>query len=249
MAYREEEMTLMLPASVQLLLSGGDRYLAANISAFRSQTSGVFDMSENGYRVLGETQLAASLLNPYHEDNYWTAGANLAWNNQVPMAQTILERASQARTWDEMPLFFHGFNRFYFLRDMQGAAKDAQAAAARSVGGQQLAMLGIASRWVEWDEDATTAISMMQGMLAGTSDRNTRRLINARIDRLKGLMLLKEAARKYKKEQGKGPEKLKDLVAKGYLEKIPPDPFKRGYGLDAKGEPTFIAPGRKVVTN
>lgn len=238
--YRDEEMVLSLPVSVQLLLSGGDRYLAANIGVFRSQTSGVFEASDNNYRVLAETQLAAALLNPYHEDNYWTVGANLSWNNQVPIAQDILMRAANARVWDEMPLFFHGFNRFYFEHNMLGAAQDAQLASLRTKGGQNQGLLSIASRWAEKDADTSAAISLLQGMLKNTADKNTKRLISARVTRLEGLILLRDAVKIFRVKEGRSPDQLEELVDKRYLKELPQDPFRRGYGLDEQGQPVVL---------
>jgi hypothetical protein len=66
-------------------------------------------------------------------------------------------------------------------------------------------------------------------------DPQIQRLLQGRIDRLKILLLLREAAARYQQEQSESISTLEQLVTAGYLEGIPNDPFGYGFHLDSDG--------------
>ena len=119
----DEEMTVVLPRGVQLAMSGGDRYLAANAATIRIMVSSLQKMTPERYKVQARIQSDAAWFNPANEDNYYQAAAFLPWNGQVAASQDILARAVAARPFDIYPAFFNAFNTFYFeKRPLEAAA-------------------------------------------------------------------------------------------------------------------------------
>lgn len=236
----QEEMHFAIPPVVQLIMTGGDKYLAANIGAFRAVTVGVFQLKPETYRVLADTQVVAAQMNPFHEDNYYTAAAILPWNGEYSAGQRVLQLASNARTTDALPSFFHGFNRFYFEQDYLGAAEDLRLAASRSDEVNKRALLSIAAKWTERGVDAEVALQMIKSMAAETQSRDLRRLLEARITRLEGLLALRTAASRYRANYGHSALSIDRLVEVGLLRAIPVDPMGKGYALDADGVPVLV---------
>jgi len=89
------EMQVILPRGIQVALAGGDRFLAANIDTFRTLTADPQNQRADRFVIQALVQEDAAWLNPRHEDNYYLAAANLAWNEQLDAAQRILEAASK----------------------------------------------------------------------------------------------------------------------------------------------------------
>ena len=123
------ELQVALPLFVQVFMSAGDRYLAANLAAIRALVVTTDKMRPEDYRILGKIQEDASWLNPAHEDNYYIATAILPWNGELDAAQTILKRASQARQFDYQPAFYYAFHLLHFKGDAVGASAWLRAAA------------------------------------------------------------------------------------------------------------------------
>jgi len=235
----DQELSVALPAEVQVFLSFGDRYLATNIGAFRVMTGGTNEMQPETYASLAKIQVEAARLNPRHEDNYYTAAAILPWGGQLDPAQQVLQLATQARTNDPLPPFFHGFNRYYFHRDYVGAGQDMLIAAARSEPVNKAALTGVAAKWIERGYDPKQAIAMLDGLSAGSNNPRLKRLLQARSERLRGLMVLQEAVGRFKQAQQRPPSNLGELVHSGTLAALPVDPLGKGYALSPQGEPQF----------
>lgn len=234
-----EEMKLAVPAAFQIIMAGGDKYLAANIAVFRAVTAGTHQFKDETYEILAKVQTSAAALNPRHEDNYYTAAAILAWNNQLDAAQEILTLATETRLNDALPPFFRGFNKYYFDTDYTGAAQDLLVAASRSTQTNQAAFTGIAAKWTERREDIEPAVEMLQRMKSATKDSNTQLILGARIDRLIGLKKLRLAASEFIKKNKRPPASLIEIVQSGLIAEIPADPFGFGFSLDPQGKPVL----------
>lgn len=241
---QKQWMQISLPPVPQLMLAFGDRYLAANMATFRAVTVGVETLPDAVYQKLGEVQVTAARLNPKQEDNYYTAAAILPWNGQYEAGQSVLAMATRGRQQDALPPFFHGFNRFYFKQDYYGAAKDLEVAAARSEPVNRRALTSIAAKWYEKGSDPVFAIQMLDGLIASNNHPDLKRLLQARRQRLVGLVELRLAAEVYRQRHGRPAGKLQELVGQGMLPALPVDPFGHGYGLDASGKPFLNKPSR-----
>ena len=122
---------VVVAAPIQVVLYGGDRFLAADIEAIRASATAM-DIGQINLRYLVRAQNVASELNPCHEDNYYTANALLTSAGGEKQAAEILNRAIDCRFWDEMPPFYLGFNQHFFHRDYEAASRNLELAASRS---------------------------------------------------------------------------------------------------------------------
>ena len=103
--------------------------------------------------------------------------------------------------------------------------------------------MGMAARWSEKGDDPRTAIGMIDTLAKGTRDKDLKKQLEDRKQRMEGLAKLRDAAKAYKEQFGKPPSRLADLIGPGFLEKVPSDPLNQGYTLDADGTPVI----RKIV--
>lgn len=235
-------LRVRLPAPLQLAYAGGDPWLAANLNVFRSMMVEASVTEQETYRVQAQLQVDAARFNPYHEDNYYIAAAILPWNGFVPEAQEVLRSASEARSWDWMPPFFHAFDSWYFEQDMHAAGDWAEISAARSSAVNAKALRAMAAKWYERGDDPQLARNLIAALQEQTRDPDLRAQLQARIDRLDGLLALRAAHAEYLRVMGGAPVRLEDLLGHAGLAALPHDPMQLGYGLDATGLPILLLP-------
>ncbi len=234
------ELLVSLPRFAQVLLAGGDRYLAANLAGFRVLVAETDRMSAADYAVQGELQRDIAWFNPAHEDNYYIAAAILPWNGQVDAAQYVLRKASEARTFDWYPLFHYGFLFYHFRKDPQTGARWLLEGVPRVRNQQdEWALQNLAAVWIEKGYQTANAAEMVDAMAADSPAGAFRNYLKVRAGRLRDLAALQDAVRLYRERYGKGVEHLDELVSSGLIAEIPKDPLLYGYGLDASGWPMF----------
>lgn len=237
---RARELAVRIPLVFQVLTAAGDRYLAANLAGFRILVSEAYRMGPAELALQARLQRDVSWLNPAHEDNYYIAAAILSTPELVPDAQYILRRAADARPTDWQPLFYYGFNRYFFEKNPVAGAQALLEAVPRMMDeGESWTMQNLAARWVERGYSAVDAARIVGGMAEAANPGRFKRYLGHRAQRLRDLAALKEATQKFRQLRGVAPQKLEELVAEGFIDRIPDDPFRRGYTLDAQGEPVF----------
>lgn len=233
---RLEVLRVRLPLLMQLANAGGDPYLAANLNVLRSTMLDTTVTERESYRIQGQLQVDAASFNPRHEDNYYLAAAILPWNGQIEAGQQVLLQAAKAREWDMWPAFYYAFNAMYFERDMVKAGHWAEVAAQRHPGNAP-ALRSMAAAWYERQNDSAVALDVLRAMQAQSKDLEFRDLLQARIARLEGLLLLRKALADFRqKHDGALPTTGQALIGYGGLEALPDDPLGSGYVLDAQGE-------------
>lgn len=236
------ELLISLPRFAQVLLAGGDRYLAANLAGFRVLVADTGRMSAADYAVQAKLQRDIAWFNPLHEDNYYIAAAILPWNGQVDAAQYVLRKASDARTFDWYPLFHYGFLFYHFHKDPAAGAKWLLEAVPRARNQQdEWALQNLAAMWIEKGYRTANAAGMVEGMAANSPKGAFRNYLQVRAQRLRDLAALQDAVTLYRERYGKGVEKLDDLVRGGVIAALPEDPLGVGFGLDASGWPILSA--------
>jgi hypothetical protein len=238
----DPELLISLPRFAQVLLAGGDRYLAANLAGFRVLVAETQYMKASDYAVQAKLQRDIAWFNPLHEDNYYIGAALLPWNGELDAAEYVLRRASAARTFDWYPLFHYGFLFYHFHRDPATGAKHLLEAVPRANNVQdQWALQNLAAFWIERGYQTGNAAAMVEAMAADSPAGNFRNYLRVRALRLRDLERLQNAAKEYRQRFGRGLEKLDDLVTAGLLREIPKDPLGFGFGLDASGVPVLNA--------
>ncbi len=238
----DERLRLAMPAYVQVLLAGGDKYLASNLEVFRAVTLSAVIADPNSYAIQAKIQQQANLLNPYNQDNAYLAAAVLAWEGQVEIAQWILNRTTIARDWDPEPPFYQGFNAYYFDKDYERAGELALIAAERADGINRRFFRMTASRWFAQTEDKDTAIRLLRILQQTTTDADIQRQLAARIVQTENLHRIQTAMQLYTLLNGRPARQLTDLLEQGYLLVLPRDPFNHGFEVNAAGEVVIRRP-------
>lgn len=234
------ELEVVLPLFAQVLMTGGDRYLAANLGAIRALVTETQRMTAADYALLGRLQDDVSWLNPAHEDNYYIAAAILPWEGQLNSAQTILSRATKARFFDYQPPFYYAFNLVHFKGDGLAAAQWLKEAAVKLPDPQERLILeNFAARWAERSDDLRLAISVVDAMATNAKRQDFAKYLRMRSDRLRALLSLRMAADLFKQRHGRPIASLEELTAAQLLPKIPTDPLGAGFSIDAGGTPVF----------
>lgn len=234
------EIQVALPLFVQVIMAGGDRFLAANLGAIRALITETAKMHPDEYKILGKVQADASWLNPAHEDNYYIAAAILPWNGQLDAAQTVLRRASLARPFDYQPAFYYAFNLLHFTGDAAGASEWLRRAAAKLPDDdERLTMENLAARWLDKADDLGLAIAVVEAMAEQAKRKDFRNYLLQRAQRLRDLLALRQAASVFQQKYGRPLQSLEQLVDAGLIAGIPVDPFGAGYALDRAGIPVF----------
>lgn len=235
------EMQVALPWFLQVVMAGGDRYLAAELAAVRALVSSVEELDPDRVKVLAQVQSDVAFLNPAHEDNYYTATAILPWEGEVDAAQNILLKAMQARPFDELPAYYYAFNVYHFHKNPDEGARWLLKAAdrARSVD-NRIALQNMAARWFEAGNDPAVAIGIIEAMANSVKHSAFRDYLLERVARLRALEAVTQATRRFIADLGRKPATLSELVTHRYIEAIPEDPFGFGFELGADGEPVLL---------
>lgn len=222
------EDRVVIAAPIQLLLAGGDRFLAADLEAIRSLASGPGGGDDDAlYRIRAHSAVAQ--LNPCHEDNYYTGNALLTWGGAVAEGNDILLRAMGCRTWDEFPAFFYGFNQYFFLRDYEGARRALETAAQRANLNAAIYRRVAIMITAATIPDERMALAYLRQERNHTRDPNLQQMLDKRVIRLEGLLAIREAQRLFEQKFGRALNTPEELIRSGIIDEIPTDPLKLGY--------------------
>lgn len=235
-----EEINVAISPTVQIVLSAGDPFLAANLAAFRATVVSVQELDPADYPILAKVQDDASRLNPSQEDNYYIAQGILPWVGEHRTAINILKRATKTRSGDFMPPYFLGFDYMYFEGKFEEAGHYYRLAADRVGGKNRDALLNNAAKFMEKGKEPEVAIQFINGLIKATRNPALKQFLFARIIRLKRLIILREAAEKYRQQYHHAPGQLNDLVDSKILPQLPIDPLGVGYHLDENGVPQIM---------
>ena len=232
------EMQVVLPRFVQIILAGGDRYLAANFGGIRALVSDTQRMDREAFHILGLVQQDVAWLNPAHEDNYYIAAGILPWNGELDAAQAILRQAIEARTFDMWPAFYYAFDLHYFKKDSVSAAQWLRLGATRTSDEHESLLLeDMASRWVRTGTDRKSAIGILGAMAKTARSAGFAAHLRKHQKRLENLLLIEDAAKEYREHHGRLPGSIELLVRESRIEGgLPVDPFGGRYLLTAQGE-------------
>lgn len=232
------ELLVSLPLVAQIAMTGGDRYLAANLATIRAVVASTESMKAEDFAVQARIQSDASWLNPGNEDNYYIASAILPWYGQVDASQYILRRASDARPFDWQPPFYYAFNVYYFVKNYAEAARWlSEAAKHTDIEDTILAFQQISAQWAAKGQDLEVAIKLHRDLIKGTKHKEFAAFLEKRIQRLENLLLIEKSIAAFRASSGRSPADVGELVRAGVMPEIPIDPFGLQYVFDKDGRP------------
>ncbi|WXL25071.1 hypothetical protein WG219_17450 [Ectopseudomonas mendocina] len=220
---------VVVEAPVLTALWGGDRFLAANTEAIRLLSTGVdTGRADTGYLIRASRVI--SVLNPCHEDNYYLSNGLLTWGGAEEASGEVLKAAIACRSWDDVPAFFYGFNQAFFKRNVDQAVELLNIAAGRSkVNSSAYSKLAIMLQ-VENIVDDNLALGFLVSQRDNANDPKLRAMLDKRVERLQGLLKLREGQLRYESKYGRLNE-IQELVDKGTLDELPVDPLRLGYEI------------------
>ena len=220
--------SVVLPAPLQTVIYMGDPFLAANVEAARVLATGgpAAGIAQDYFDRLHRT---VAVLNACHEDNYYVANALLAWAGSVDSAIAVLQGATDCRFWDEMAPFYLGYNLNFFRHEHLKAKEALFQAAARSADNSAAFMrMGIL-----YEADTYPDLHLAQKFLVAQRDQARdpvlKQLLDQRIGRLAGLIILRDAQAVYEKRVGGFLKDPNLLISIGILKQFPTDPVRMGY--------------------
>jgi len=233
----EYEMSVALPKFVQVLLAGGDRYLAANITVFRALISDTQVHDKGRFATQAKLQGDAAWFNPGHEDNYYLAAASLPWNGFVDESQQILASATEGRPFDMLPPFFYAFNEYYFRHDpiagvrwLKIAEKNAQSQQ------QKIGLQRTAANWMTKEKNREFGLKLLSAMAEQSKTSALKQHILLRKKQLESMMLIDQASQAYASRYKRWPDNIETLVKSGMLNAVPLNPFGPGFIIDDQGK-------------
>lgn len=183
----------------------------------------------NMYRTL-ET---AVKLDPYNMDAYYFTQAAFTWElGRAKDVNKMLEYGMKYRTWDHMLPYYAAFNHAYFLKDYKSAALLMRKAA--EISGDPL-MATLAARYFHEANQSDLGIIFLETMEKGAKDKNVKKVYVTRKKALLAVMSLNDALSGYRKEYQRMPEDLSELVAAGFIDALPPDPYGGRFYLSEDG--------------
>ncbi|MHA6492532.1 hypothetical protein ACX0MV_04690 [Pseudomonas borbori] len=220
---------VVISAPILIVLYGGDRFLAANLEAIRLAATGMHE-GEVDTNYLIRAQQVVAQLNACHEDNYYLANGLLTWGGAVSEGNQVLRAAVDCRTWDYVPAFFYGINLAFFQRDIAEARRMLEVGAQRSPeNAASLRKLAIMLQ-AETFSDEKLALNYLTQQRDSVGDPALREMLDKRVGRLRGLVTLREAKRRFELTN-EALMSLNQLIDHGLLPVLPEDPVKLGYEL------------------
>ena len=233
---QNNEMKYVLPPVAQLMMSGGDHHLAANLASIRALVSNTMEMTPDQFAVQAQVQRDAALFNPRNEDNLHIAAAMLPWNGQLEAARDIIARATAARTMDPYPAFHYAFLYYYFDKDPAEGAHWLRVASDRATSEEdRLVFQEMAAAWYARSADLQSSVQYIRAMSRQSQYPAFRAYLEKRARRLEILRDLRAAARRHAESTGRMAANFDDMVNSGALAELPADPFKIGYRIDPQG--------------
>ncbi|NDY42726.1 hypothetical protein G3N55_07715 [Dissulfurirhabdus thermomarina] len=173
-------------------------------------------------------------LDPRFWDPYVFAEAVLTWkNDMLPQADRLLLKAAEARPDLYRPYFYLGFNHFYFQRDYATAAGYLRKAAKRP--GAPGWIMKLAARMSLYGGQTMAGIVLLDDLIRTTRDPRTRASLLRRRQALEAVAVIEKAVAAFRREKGRFPKDIEELVRSGLLASIPADPYGGRFYLDREG--------------
>ena len=178
-------------------------------------------------------------LDPYFfQTCYYTQGL-FSWREGMhERAIELLKYPAKYRDWDWEPLFYIGFDYFYFLHDNLEGARYMGEAAKLPDAPPIVATLG--ARLAQREGKTETAIALLHLMYDRAKDEDLKKILEKRIKAHIGILGLERAISAYKERYGRRPESLHALIDNGIINRLPENPFGDNYLYDVETGRVFF---------
>src|SRR5256885_9975340 len=175
-------------------------------------------------------------LDPQYDYAYQVGGIVLTHlANRVDLSNKLLEKGLEPNPTIWQIPFYIGFNYYFYLRDPSNAA-DYIARASRLPGPPPFMAL-LATQLYAEAGNPETALNFLIAIRSQAPEGWIKEQLETRIKEViieRDLRLLEKATARYREREGHGPPALRDLVRRGYIRGLPPEPFGGEYILDSR---------------
>jgi tetratricopeptide (TPR) repeat protein len=181
-------------------------------------------LTEQDWQFVSRNIEVVTDLDPYFLDPYVLAQGIFTWEADRPEeAIRFLEKGYQYAPQQWRLPFYIGFDYFYFLGDYAKGGEYLMEAA--RIPGSYGFLPNLAARLSYYGDKAQTAILFLKDMHSQTEDSRLREKLELRIIALERADLLEQALVKYQVDRGQAPDVVFDLVAGGYIDHLPEEPY------------------------
>lgn len=234
---RPYDVAVVPRATVLRWLSLGHPTLVANAFYLRAvQYIGEPRANERGWEKLHPLVDLVTDLDPGHGYAYQVAGIILGSVGRVQESNAILEKGTRAFPGRYILPYLRAFNAFYYEDDFALAGKFAEIAASKEGAPAHVRQTMLA--YYVKGQRPEAAIAYLSGLLAEARDDESREALAGQLKQAyleRDAAVIEVAVERFRREQGRDPERLEELVAAGLIRAIPRDPFGGSYYLDNGG--------------
>ncbi|RPI72676.1 MAG: hypothetical protein EHM45_21865 [Desulfobacteraceae bacterium] len=224
---------LMVNPNLLKILSGEFKglladYLLLKASVFRG---GAWTMTDDDWRAMSMLFEQSLVLDPFFfQTGYYTQGILVWHKNTQAKAIELLEFHAKNRDWDWEPMFYVGFDYFYFLKNYDMAAQYMLESAKLPGAPPIVATLG--ARSAQRSGQTLTSMAMLNLLLERTENETDKRIFEKRLQAYLGIYKIEQALGEYVRRYNHYPNFLDDLIKTGILNHLPINPFGPNYLYD-----------------
>jgi hypothetical protein len=217
------------PYSYLDIMSGNFRPLVAQMFLIR----GIMSIAEKDPQsfdyILDNLRLAAQLDRKLSYA-YVVGGIIAPRGSQELRRATIFMKRGMETAPDDWRLpFWIGFNYLQLGDTLKAAEYYRQASA---LPGAPNYVKSMAARYYYEADKSDIGLVYLESIRNSVKDPHTLQNIDLKISWLQNIVLLEEKAKAFHNDLGRWPNDLDELVTAGLIDKIPPDPFGKGYEMD-----------------
>jgi tetratricopeptide (TPR) repeat protein len=216
----------------------GYRQLVADLIWLKVvQHIGTIKETPEGYKWTYHAVDVLTDLDPKFVYAYQAAGTVFGvWGERVPESIAILTKGMRFNpdAW-ELP-FYVGYDYYYELRDLKGAAKYFRMAS--ELPGSPAYLPRLAARMTVEVGDPDAALEFLRKLYQQLSDERAKEGLVQRMREVaaeRDIRFLEEGVRRYQARYQKLPTQIKDLVTRGIISQIPTEPLGGAYELRSDG--------------
>jgi tetratricopeptide (TPR) repeat protein len=217
---------LAIDPTLLKVISGPFKGMTANYLNIKAAVfmGGAWEVTQEDREIVYMLLKQSLYLDPlFFQTGYYTQGL-LAWRKGMhEKAIEILTYHAEQRYWDWEPMFYVGFNYFYYLQDYDSAARYMRLAAERP--GAPPIAANLAARLAHRSGQTLTAIALLKTMVERTENEALQAQYAKRLEAHLAVYEIEQAIERFRKESGGPPETLEALVDSGTLAALPANPF------------------------
>ncbi len=221
---------LSLDPTLLRVISGPFKGLMADYLNIKASVfmGGAWQVTPDDWEAVYTLLKQSLYLDPlFFQNGYYIQGL-LTWRKGMhERAVELLQYHAEKRYWDWEPMFYVGFNHFFFLKDNEKAAHFMRLSAERP--GAPPIAANLAVRLAHRSGQTLTAIALLKTMVEQTDDENAKEQYAKRLEAHLAVHQLEQAVVRFEQLHGRRPDNLQELDDSGLILTLPQNPFKNPF--------------------